>query len=216
MASVAMKFMTPEKYSKSQESHFILNGNAVNEFTEIFGSLSQKDRVLDLGSGTGETTSAIAQVCFREPFFIQNIWILKGLLCNLGKPGFVTGSDLSPDMIKFCRGKYNIDNLEFIQLDVTNGEDFGEQNIEKYSLVTSFSCLHWVNDHLAATKLTAKVLKKGGKFLHLVSISKNYEWMIDILSQVPSEHHELKSHSYRIFNEMKSEDKWKKMLEHVR
>ena len=60
MASVAMKFMTPEKYSKSQESHFILNGNAVNEFAEIFGS---KDRVLDLGSGTGETTSAIAQVC---------------------------------------------------------------------------------------------------------------------------------------------------------
>merc|ERR1712110_1306569 len=184
MASVAMKFMTPEKYSKSQESHFILNGNAVNEFAEIFGSLSQKDRVLDLGSGTGETTSAMAQ----------------GLLCNLGKPGFVTGSDLSHDMIKFCRGKYTIDNLEFVQLDVTNGEEFGEQNIEKYSLVTSFSCLHWVNDHLAATKLTARVLKKGGKFLHLV----------------PSEHHELKSHSYRIFNDMKSEDKWKQMLEHVR
>jgi len=183
MASVAMKFMTPEKYSKSQESHFILNGNAVNEFAEIFGSLSQKDRVFDLGSGTGETTSAMAQ----------------GLLCNLGKPGFVTGSDLSHDMIKFCRGKYTIDNLEFVQLDVTNGEEFGEQNIEKYSLVTSFSCLHWVNDHLAATKLTARVLKKGGKFLHLV----------------PSEHHELKSHSYRIFNDMKSEDKWKQMLEHV-
>ena len=70
-------------------------------------------------------------------------------------------------------GKYTIDNLEFVQLDVTNGEEFGEQNIEKYSLVTSFSCLHWVNDHLAATKLTARVLKKGGKFLHLVSIYLN-------------------------------------------
>ena len=62
MASVAMKFMTPEKYSKSQESHFILNRNAVNDFAEIFGPLTQHDKVLDLGSGTGETTSAIAQV----------------------------------------------------------------------------------------------------------------------------------------------------------
>lgn len=62
MASVAMKFMTPEKYSKSQESHFTLNGNVVNEFAEIFGPITQKDRVLDLGSGTGETTSAMAQV----------------------------------------------------------------------------------------------------------------------------------------------------------
>ena len=61
-SSVAMKFMTPEKYSKSQESHFILNGNAVNEFVEICGPLNQDDKVLDFGSGTGETTSAMAQV----------------------------------------------------------------------------------------------------------------------------------------------------------
>ena len=112
---------------------------------------------------------------------------MKGLLCNLGKPGFVTGSDLSHDMIKFCRGKYTIDNLEFVQLDVTNGEEFGEQNIEKYSLVTSFSCLHWVNDHLAATKLTARVLKKGGKFLHLVSI---------YLNNSPFQFHYIMFHSY--------------------
>ena len=73
-------------------------------------------------------------------------------------------------MVKFCRGKYNVYNLEFEQVDVTNGEEFWEKNTEKFSLVTSFSCLHWVNDHLAATKLTARVLKKGGRFLHLVSL----------------------------------------------
>ena len=72
-------------------------------------------------------------------------------------------------MVKYCRGKYNLSNLEFEQLDVTNGETFGEKNTEKFSLVTSFSCLHWVNDHMAATKLTARVLKEGGRFLHLVS-----------------------------------------------
>ena len=83
----------------------------------------------------------------------------------------MTGSDLSHDMVKFCREKFNIENLEFEQLDVTNGEEFGGRHAGQFSLVTSFSCLHWVNDHQAATKLTARVLRKGGKFLHLVSIN---------------------------------------------
>ena len=60
-SSVAMNFMTPEKYSKTQESHFVINTNAVNEFVEIYGPLGGKDEVLDFGSGTGETTAAIAQ-----------------------------------------------------------------------------------------------------------------------------------------------------------
>jgi len=182
-SSLGFKFMTPEIYSKSQESHFIMNTNAVNEYVEVCGPLNQDDKVLDFGSGTGETPTAIAQ----------------GVLGNLGKPGFVTGSDLSHDMIKHCRKKYSIKNLEFHQLDVTDGEEFGDRHADQFSLVTSFSCLHWVNDHQAATKLTARVLKKGGKFLHLVL----------------GGYHE-QSHVYRIFTEMKTEDKWRKMLENVR
>ena len=171
-SSVAMKFMTPEKYSKSQESHFILNGNAVNEFVEICGPLNQDDKVLDFGSGTGETTSAMAKVsCHDMTSVLMNNSFLKGILGNLGKPGSVTGSDLSHDMIKHCRQKFNIKYLEFHQLDVTDGEEFGDRHAGQFSLVTSFSCLHWVNDHQAATKLTARVLRKGGKFLHLVSIN---------------------------------------------
>ena len=65
-SSVAMNFLTPEKYSKSQESHFILNGRAVNEFVEICGRLNQDDKVLDFGSGTGETTSAMAKVSWHD------------------------------------------------------------------------------------------------------------------------------------------------------
>ena len=145
-----------------------MNKNAVNEYVEVCGPLNQDDKVLDFGSGTGETTSAMAQVNGHDSAFIDNSF-LKGVLGNLGKPGFVTGSDLSHDMIKHCRERYNIENLEFHQLDVTDGEEFGDRRAGQFSLVTSFSCLHWVNDHQAATKLTARVLKKGGKFLHLVS-----------------------------------------------
>ena len=57
-----MNFISPEKYSKSQESHFVLNQKTVNEFVKIYGALVESDKVLDFGSGTGETTAAMAQV----------------------------------------------------------------------------------------------------------------------------------------------------------
>ena len=61
-SSNAMKFISPEMYARSQESHFVINSDVVNQFAEIFGTLGTSDRVLDFGSGTGETTSALAQV----------------------------------------------------------------------------------------------------------------------------------------------------------
>ena len=61
-SSNAMKFITPDMYAKSQESHFNINKYVVNEFVETYGALVESDKVLDLGSGTGETTAAMAQV----------------------------------------------------------------------------------------------------------------------------------------------------------
>ena len=61
-SSNAMKFVSPEMYSRSQESHFAINTDVVNEFTELFGPIGEGDRVLDFGSGTGETTIALAKV----------------------------------------------------------------------------------------------------------------------------------------------------------
>ena len=104
------------------------------------------------------------------PFKFLRI-LRKGTLGKLGKPGYVTGSDLSKVMVDYCQEKYRLENLEFRQLDVTDGLDFGEAHCSKFSLVTSFCCLQWVCDHPAATSLTHKVLRKGGKFMHLVSVT---------------------------------------------
>ena len=62
-SSNAMKFVSPEMYAKSQKSHFAINSDVVNQFVEIFGPLGENDKVLDFGSGTGETTAALAKVC---------------------------------------------------------------------------------------------------------------------------------------------------------
>ena len=184
-SSVAMSFMTPQKYSKTQEGHFVINTNAVNEFVKIYGALDGKDKVLDFGSGTGETTAAIAQ----------------GGLGKLGRPGLMVGSDMSSEMVKYCQENYKeSENMTFEKLDVTKGEEFAQNNSGSFSLVTSFSCLHWVTDHVATAQLVNKVLKVGGKFLFMVIGGQN----------------KLKTPELRIFEEMKNEDQWREVLQNVR
>ena len=183
-SSVAMSYMTPKRYAKTQASgQFVTNTKTVNEFAEFYGPLDENDRVLDIGSGSGETTAAIAQ----------------GVLGNLGRPGHVVGSDLSFEMVEYCRKNHNVENVTFETLDATKGEEFARDNSESFSLVTSFWCLHWVTDHVATAQLVNRVLKPGGKFLFMAIAGHNKE----------------KTHELRIFEEMKNEDEWREFLQNV-
>ena len=78
------------------------------------------------------------------------------------------GVDISDDMIKHSQSHHPHSNLSFQQLDVTKGDSFVKANKETFSLVTSFSCLHWVPDVPAAVNLFNNVLRVGGKFLFVV------------------------------------------------
>ena len=104
-------------------------------------------RLLDFGCGTGETTLALAQ----------------GVLGGLGTAGEVVGVDLSQEMIKHCQSQYHTSNpsntpsLSFSQVDVTQAESFISSNLASFSCLTSFSCLHWVQDMPAAVRFFNKV-----------------------------------------------------------
>ena len=98
-------------------------------------------RLLDFGCGTGETTEAMA----------------KGVLGQLGQPGEVVGVDISADMIGHCRQHCQAPNTSFHQLDVSQAESFTSAHLSSFSLVTSFSCLHWVPDMPATVALFNKV-----------------------------------------------------------
>ena len=72
-------------------------------------------------------------------FLIIGIFF-QGGLGKLGKPGLIIGSDLSSKMVEYCQAKYNSSNMRFEQLDVTKGEQFAQNNLGTFSLV-SFTCL---------------------------------------------------------------------------
>ena len=141
-------------------------------------------RLLDFGCGTGETTVAMS----------------AGLLGHLGRPGHTVGVDISQDMISHCRAHHQSPNITFTQLDVSQGQSFASANLSSFSMVTSFSCLHWVPDQPAAVGLFNKILKTGGKFLFVIAGTQNVQ----------------NNPQRKVFEEMKAEKAWRDLLKNTR
>ena len=82
----------------------------------------------------------------------------------------VVGVDISHDMIAHCQQHHQpkTPSMTFQQLDSSQGASFIADNASSFSLVTSFSCLHWVPNMPATVSLFNKVLESGGQFLFVV------------------------------------------------
>merc|ERR1712098_981514 len=140
-----MDFITPSQYSKTNKRHYVINTKATQDFLKRKESLSLNDKILGFGCGTGETTLALMQ----------------GQLGDLGVPKSVLGVDISEGMIQHCKTKYTIPGLDFQQVDSSRADKFIAENRERYSLVTSFSCLHWVPNQPSTIEMFNRVLKPG-------------------------------------------------------
>jgi trans-aconitate 2-methyltransferase len=98
------------------------------------------ERVLDIGCGDGKITAEIAT-------YLPN--------------GSILGIDISEEMIKFAQSKIlmsSFSNLKFHSVDATklNFED-------EFDIIVSFSCLHWIKDHIPILKGIKRSLKTSGR-----------------------------------------------------
>ena len=84
--------------------------------------------------------------------------------------------------------------LSFQQLDSSKAESFISSNLSSFSLITSFSCLHWVPDMPATVALFNKVLKVGGRFVFVMPTGENMEERI-------------------VYDQMRQEERWRELLE---
>jgi trans-aconitate methyltransferase len=111
------------------------------EFIAQF-DLCGDETVLDIGCGHGKLTAALAQQ-------------LPG--------GFVQGIDSSLEMIRFAEKSFPssaIPNLSFKVCDARR-----LTFADKFDIVVSFSCLHWIKDHLPVLKGIRRSLKNNGRTL---------------------------------------------------
>lgn len=106
-------------------------------------SLTDGDRVLDVGCGDGKITAEIADRLPR---------------------GSVLGVDPSTGVIAFARERFQRKNLDFAAGDATR-----LAYREEFDLIVSFNALHWVLDQAAALSSISRALRSGGRaFLELV------------------------------------------------
>ncbi len=94
--------------------------------------------VLDLGCGTGNLASVIAE--------------------RVGPGGRVVAVDPDGERIRVAKETYVCDNVQFL---VRGGEDFPEG---QYDIVFASSVLHWIEDKEPVFRRVYKNLKPGGCF----------------------------------------------------
>lgn len=96
--------------------------------------------ILDVGCGDGRITAAIAK------FFPD---------------ARVIGTDFSDSMIAKANANKDKDGPKNLSYEIKNAMELDYK--QEFDLVISFSCLHWVPDHLATLKGIEKALMPGGR-----------------------------------------------------
>ena len=146
----------PKAYSASNEGQF---KHAIKELYKL--NLSGSEKVLDIGSGDGRTSSYIA----------------KEYLPN----GHLVGIDNNSEMIAFAKSNSALSNISYIKADAREYKKF-----EQYDAIVSFWTLHWIVEYAQALENIAESLKAGGRALicHVVGANP-IQPIVDQLLELP-------------------------------
>ncbi|MEX2681640.1 MAG: methyltransferase domain-containing protein [Candidatus Sigynarchaeota archaeon] len=130
---------------------------------ELIGKLGLRgdERVLDIGSGDGKVTAAIARLLPR---------------------GSVLGIDASRAMVELARKEQTSSqypNLEFRLQDATSMQFDGE-----FDVVFSNATLHWINDHQGLLRGIHRSLKPNGRMLVQMGGKGNASTVISVINDV--------------------------------
>lgn len=121
-------------------------------------------RLLDIGTGSGDVL-----VDFVAPIFDTK--------CHF------VGTDISEEMVRFGRNNYatTMDNVEFDRLDIASDVQGFLNEHQRFNHVTSFYCLHWIQNQLVAMRNIHRLLLPNGNclmaFIGKMAIFDIYEEM---------------------------------------
>lgn len=158
-------------------SHYTEHSSLQNNLaTNIIGSLPiiPESSVLDVGCGDGRITAELARRAIK---------------------GSVIGVDASPSMIQFACEHFSEDrfpNLHF-QLSSIENAIFSHP----FSIITSFSCFHWLKKPKEVMQKLVSYLKEGGELLILTypKESPYYQYLEKALEKYPEYRHLSANHT---------------------
>lgn len=122
-----------------------------------------QDSLLDIGCGSGDVT-----IDYILPMLPRNFSRLVGI-------------DLSEPMVRHAREQYPHPNIDFHTLDFDGDIEKYISNTEPFDHITSFYCLHWLQNQQRAVQNIHRLLKPGGDCL--LSLMTNCP-LYDVYSRV--------------------------------
>lgn len=146
---------------------------------EEFGGLlkwKEGDSLLDIGSGSGDVTVELVLAKMPRDYKL------------------VMGMDISERMVSYAREKYCSQHLDlkFVQGNIAG--DLKQFSGFSFDHITSFFCLHWVQDQRRAFANIFHMLKPGG------------DCLISMLARMPI---------FEVYKRMAKQPKWAEYLQDV-
>jgi len=111
------------------------------------------ERVLDIGSGSGDVTCNL-------------------LGTALSVPSMITGVDMSPEMVNYASDTFGSETLDFHLMDIGKAMQPRQMFPSGFTKIFSFYCLHWVPDLSTALNNINQLLEPDGECL-LVFLANN-------------------------------------------
>jgi trans-aconitate 2-methyltransferase len=124
-------------------------------------ALLGEESVLDIGSGDGKVSAALAARLPR---------------------GTVVGIDSSPDMVCSARRAFPPANHPNLSFAVMNALELDFDN--RFDVIFSNATLHWVRDHLRVLRGVRRALKPGGRLLFQMGGRGNAGRILGIIEQL--------------------------------
>jgi trans-aconitate 2-methyltransferase len=115
--------------------------------------------VLDIGCGVGNITAMIAEKLLN---------------------GSIIGIDSSPDMIAYAQRNYPVErypNLSFL-LKNASELDF----VDKFDIVFSNACMHWIKNHLPVLRGIQRSLHSGGRIMLQMGGRDNAKQILEVIA----------------------------------
>ncbi|XP_073986710.1 juvenile hormone acid O-methyltransferase-like [Rhodnius prolixus] len=155
---------SPVEYEKNTTVQTIRDARNVLESIKGQLSCSENEKILDIGCGPGDLTTAILPLYFPTA-------------------STIIGCDISEAMVQYAQKKYGCERYQFYVLDIEKPSLWINSNKGKFDKMFSSFAFHWMKNLNQVTENMNILLKENG---HVIFLSLLTHPLVELFGLIPT------------------------------